>query len=187
MKKQTNLGFTLIELMIVVAIIGVLAVLAIFGVSKYLKNAKTAEATNSLGAINQDAVQAYNKETTPSGVGVGVAAGASNNLCVSSTGSIPAAVPNNQKFTVPPTGAGSYGADPGFSCLGFQMNQPQYFAYDYTLGGGSAVAGGAIGLMTTAPVGWATGAAANFDGTNTVQFATGGNIVNNTPITATSI
>jgi hypothetical protein len=132
-------------------------------------------------------VQAYNKETTPSGVGVGAAGGVSNNLCPSSTGSIPAAIPVNQKFTVPPTGAGSYGIDPGFGCLGFQMNQPQYFAYDYTLGGGSLVATGAIGLMAIAPTGWATGAGANFDGTNTVQFATGGNLLNNTPVTSTSI
>ena len=54
-----NRGFTLIELMIVVAIVGILAILAIFGVRKYLANAKTAEATNSVGMINHLAAVAY--------------------------------------------------------------------------------------------------------------------------------
>jgi len=187
--RETEGGFTLIELMIVVAIIGVLAVLAIFGVSKYLKTAKTAEATNTLGRINQDAVMAWDKVRTPSGVVTGPSGGPAQALCPSSLGPIPAAPPMNRKFTVPPAGAGSYMADPGFACLEFQMNQPQYFSYDYTLGGGSAIAAGAIGQMTTAPTGWGAGAAADFngDGTTFVEFATGGNMANGTPITATSI
>ncbi|HEX7664156.1 MAG TPA: type II secretion system protein [Polyangiaceae bacterium] len=185
MKRKTNAGFTLIELMIVVAIIGVLAVLAIFGVSKYLKNAKTAEATNSLGSINQDAVQAYNKESTQSGVAVGAATGSSRSLCPSSAAAIPAAPPANAKYTAPPNGVGSYLADPGFACLGFSMSQPQYFAYDYINGGASKIAPDA---KVTGLTGWGTGASADFNGTGQlVEFATGGNIVNGEPITATAI
>jgi type IV pilus assembly protein PilA len=183
MKKQTNLGFTLIELMIVVAIIGVLAVLAIFGVSKYLRTAKTAEATNTLGAINQDSVNAYNKERTPSGVAVGLATGASHALCPSSAGAIPATVPANKKYTADP--AGDYVTDPGFACLGFSMSQPQYFSYDYVLGGGSVIAPDPVVAGIT---GWGTGASADFNGDGKlVEFATGGNLVNGEPITATSI
>src|SRR6476661_1097900 len=65
MRTQTRVakaGFTLVELMIVVAIVGVLAVLAVYGVRKYIANAKTAEAKNSLGQMGKDAVTAFEGE-----------------------------------------------------------------------------------------------------------------------------
>ena len=54
-KLRNKRGFTLVELMIVVAIIGVLSALAIYGVRKYLTNAKTAEGRMGLGRIAKDA------------------------------------------------------------------------------------------------------------------------------------
>src|SRR5580700_4230065 len=62
LKKAKQQGFTLVELMIVVAIVGVLAVLAVYGVRKYLANAKTAEARNSLGQLAKDAASAVERE-----------------------------------------------------------------------------------------------------------------------------
>ena len=56
--RHSRNGFTLIELMLVVAIIGILSVLAIFGVRRHLAAAKAAEATNNLGAINRCAEKA---------------------------------------------------------------------------------------------------------------------------------
>ena len=56
--RGKNKGFTLIELMVVVAIVGVLAVLAIVGVRRYLSHSKSAEARNSLGALGKAAYAA---------------------------------------------------------------------------------------------------------------------------------
>lgn len=52
-------GFTLIELMIVVAIIAILAVVAVPQFTKYMRSAKTAEANQSLDTIKKGAFAYY--------------------------------------------------------------------------------------------------------------------------------
>lgn len=55
-------GFTLIELMIVVAIIGVLAAVAIPGFNKYIRDSKQTEATGMLRSLSDGATLYYNTE-----------------------------------------------------------------------------------------------------------------------------
>lgn len=59
MKKMRNSGFTLIELMIVVAILAILSVVAVPAFIKYMRKAKTAEAVDMLDKVYKGASDYY--------------------------------------------------------------------------------------------------------------------------------
>ena len=129
-------GFTLIELMIVVAIVGVLAVLAVYGVQRYVANAKTAEAKNAIGEMARDALTKYEGETmNGSTLAGGSTTGVLRDVCLSASAKVPSFVPKATKYQS--TNA-DWNADDraapqrGFACLHFEMSQPQYYAYNYT-------------------------------------------------------
>jgi len=130
--KKREEGFTLVELMIVVAIIGVLAALAIYGVSRYLKHSKTAEATRNLGSIETGSKNQFQQEHDQSGTGAGPFV---HVFCPSyTTGKVPATVPVAQKIKVV-SGPGTFWNDPTWQCLKFSINEPQFYAYSYTSAG----------------------------------------------------
>jgi type IV pilus assembly protein PilA len=119
-------AFTLIELMIVVAIVGILAVLAVYGVRKYLANAKSAEATNSLGQISSGATLAYNVNQA---------------FCKSASATVPSSITSvaGKKYQ---SSASEWNVDQaggsGFACLMFTMDAPQYYQYGYVSTAGSS-------------------------------------------------
>jgi type IV pilus assembly protein PilA len=120
-------GFTLVELMIVVAIIGVLAALAIYGVARYLKHSKVAEANRSLGTIVTGESVQFQVETVYGGSG-GTTQTFYHQFCPSD-GPVPSTgIPRASKVSAP---TGDY-ATAGWSCLRFNLTSPQYYQYSVT-------------------------------------------------------
>jgi type IV pilus assembly protein PilA len=143
-RKRLKEGFTLVELMIVVAIVGVLAVLAVYGVRKYIANAKTAEAKNSLGQIGKDSVTAFEGERMSNTVlAEGSQTAIIRQMCqTGAQPSVPTAQASiggkkYQSSKADWSNPGDVTTNKGWPCLKFEMTAPQYYQYSYGANGTS--------------------------------------------------
>jgi prepilin-type N-terminal cleavage/methylation domain-containing protein len=115
MRKQQ--GFTLFEIMIVVAIIGILAAIAIPMFMTYTKHAKTTEAGLQLSMLSKAAKTYYQATGSyPQGT-AGAQPGADGAACSAPDGKLPVSV--------------GWFSDPVWLDLAFHVDEPTMFSYHY--------------------------------------------------------
>ena len=117
-KKNTKKsGFTLIELMIVVAIIGILAAVAIPAFINYMKRAKTSEATVNMKSITEGVMSYFDKETN------GV-----SHAVPSDQARTPDNAPTASKVSITSTVTGVF-STPQWTATGWKPAEPFYYRY----------------------------------------------------------
>jgi len=152
-------GFTLIELMIVVAIIGILAAVAVPAFIKYIKKAKTSEATTQVQKIYLGARTYWMDRNTAEGQivadepqfptsdgslgGLGAPVNADPNCCAMG-GPMEKCLPQVDLWNLVGSGGMAWEA------LKFSMDDPHYYAYQYDV---ANVAGGTGSDFTAIAVG----------------------------------
>ena len=129
---RNSKGFTLIELMIVVAIIAILAVVAVPQFTKYMRSAKAAEANEMLDLLKKGSAVYYSTPRTEKNTGVKVVCQFPKDVATTPTGTSCCIDDNDadkdERCDAKP---GSWN-DATWSALKFAITDQHYFQYNYT-------------------------------------------------------
>ncbi len=129
-------GFTLMELMIVVAILGILAAVAIPAFTMLVRRAKAAESVNNLSVMFKSASAYYSGERAQQGTTTMV----SGYCTVSDGGPIPP-LPLKKKQVFSTTGDTLGTNDASLAAIGFMVADYVYYSYKLQTVGGSGGCG----------------------------------------------
>jgi type IV pilus assembly protein PilA len=113
-RTSLSLGFTLVELMIVVVILGILAAVAIPAFTRYVKRSKTSEATGNITKIYQGQLTYY-QAALERGFATYINATA-----------MPVAAPTAAKYTA---NVSQWAADANWTSIGFSLDSAHYYQY----------------------------------------------------------
>ena len=129
-RLKDSKGFTLIELMIVVAILGILAAIAIPALSKYMRRAKTSEAKAQIAKMFDASSAYFQEEHVERGATGFIGSGASISATAPHKCPHPAGAPTGGSAGLTPISTVDCNAGPGGRCVPSNSGSGAY--YDIT-------------------------------------------------------